>query len=107
MSISNMKNMIVLKNLPSNMIEEAFVVLKSNVKNKNLEKIENYKVTNSNSNQKNKNEYILKEAEMFVADYISKIENNKKPIKKENIKRIKIWAFIASAIAVLEFFLLI
>ena len=29
MDIHNMKNMVVLKNLPSNIIEEAFVVLKN------------------------------------------------------------------------------
>ena len=27
MEVSNMKNMVVLKNLPSNIVEEAFVVL--------------------------------------------------------------------------------
>jgi len=32
MDIQNMKNMVVLKNLPSNLVEEAFVVLKDNVK---------------------------------------------------------------------------
>ena len=40
MNVSNMKNMVVLKNLPSNIIDEAIVVLKSNTKVKNLEKIE-------------------------------------------------------------------
>ena len=36
-----MKNMVVLRNLPSNMIEEAFVVLKNNVKIHRTEAIEN------------------------------------------------------------------
>ena len=31
MDISNMKNIIVLKELPSNMVEEAIVILKSNI----------------------------------------------------------------------------
>lgn len=32
MDVSNMKNIIVLKNLPSNLVEEAIVVLKENKK---------------------------------------------------------------------------
>ena len=32
MDISQMKNIVVLKNLPSNMVEEAIVVLKPNIK---------------------------------------------------------------------------
>ena len=38
-----MKNMVILKNLPSNMVEEAFVVFKNNVKIHKTEKIENQK----------------------------------------------------------------
>ena len=30
MDISNMKNMVVLKNLPSNIVDEAIVILKNN-----------------------------------------------------------------------------
>ena len=40
METSNMKNMVVLKNLPSNLVEEAIVILKSSKKVKKLEKIE-------------------------------------------------------------------
>ena len=43
MKDSNLKNIVVLKNLPSNIVEEAFVVLKSNKYIKELEKIENTK----------------------------------------------------------------
>ena len=32
MSIESMKNMVVLRNLPSNIVEEAIVILKPNVK---------------------------------------------------------------------------
>lgn len=34
METSNMKNIVVLKNLPSNIVEEAIVILKGNKKNK-------------------------------------------------------------------------
>ena len=36
MESSNLKNMVVLKNIPSNIIDEAIVVLKSNKKAKKL-----------------------------------------------------------------------
>ena len=43
MEESKLKNMVVLKNLPSNLIEEAIVILKSNKKVKKLEKIDKQK----------------------------------------------------------------
>lgn len=105
MDVSKMKNMVVLKNLPSNIVDEAFVVLKTNKKVKKLEKIENHKnKINQEENKKDK-EYVLKEAEMLVNDYISKIENKQnKKIKKtqNNTKKIKIWAYISTLVAVLE-----
>lgn len=107
MDDSNMKNMVVLKNLPSNIIEEAFVVLKANARVKKTEKVENFKSLDSNNDNKNDNKYFLKEAEMLVSDYIAKIEENKKPTKKNNVKRLKTVAFISSAVALLEFLLLI
>lgn len=45
MSIESMKNMVVLRNLPSNIVEEAIVILKPNIKLKNLDLAEN-KTTN-------------------------------------------------------------
>ena len=41
MNENKMKNMVVLKNLPSNIVEEAYVVLKPNKNYKNLQKQEN------------------------------------------------------------------
>mgnify|MGYP000888953622 FL=1 len=79
METSNLKNMVVLKNLPSNIVDEAIIVLKANKKTKKLQKIENKKILENQESKKDK-EYILKEAEMIVNNYISKIEN------KENDK---------------------
>lgn len=45
METSNMKNMVVLKNLPSNLVEEAIVILKSSKKVRKLEKIEKKRKT--------------------------------------------------------------
>ena len=80
MEDSKLKNMVVLKNLPSNIVDEAIIVLKSNKKVKKLQKIEKDKQTSENKEEKKDKEYILKEAEMIVNNYISKIEN------KDNIK---------------------
>lgn len=78
MESSKLKNMVVLKNLPSNIVDEAIIVLKANKKVKKLQKIEQNKKSTSNENDKKDKEYILKEAEMLVSNYISKIENNEK-----------------------------
>ena len=105
----NMKNMVVLKNLPSNIVDEAFVVFKSSKKIKNLEKVEQNKIKGNNGINKNK-EYFFKEAEMLVNDYIDKIENkDKKDVINVNSKgrKIKLWAFISTGIAILEWFVLI
>lgn len=107
MEVSNMKNMVVLKNLPSNIVEEAFVVLKANKKVKKLERVENNKKVSGESLNKKENDYMLKEAEMLVSNYISKIESkeknetNKKIEWKKN-KNIKKYACFSTAVAVIE-----
>ena len=76
MDISNMKNMVVLKNLPSNIIDEAYVILKPNSKIKKVEYTQ--KKSETNTEQKEKSEdYIIKEAEMIITNYISSIEKDK------------------------------
>ena len=86
MESSKLKNMVVLRNLPSNIVDEAIIVLKPNKKVKKLQKIEQNKKIQSNENAKKDKEYILKEAEMLVNNYITKIENNKKDIFNKDIK---------------------
>lgn len=77
METSNMKNIVVLKNLPSNIVEEAIVILKGNKKIKKLELVDN-KNKNKLTSQEGKNkEYILKEAEMLVSNYINNTQKNK------------------------------
>lgn len=82
MNNSNMKNMIVLRDLPSNMIEEAIVVLKSNIKLKNYEFVDNKKEQNGSKNLSKPKEYIIKEAENIISNYISKIERPKENERK-------------------------
>lgn len=85
METSKMKNMIILKNLPSNIIEEAIVVLKPNKKILNAaEHINN----NYNESKPYKEDYIIKEAQMVISNYISEIKENKKEkeIKFKNME---------------------
>ena len=77
MESSDMKNMVVLKNLPSNMVEEAIIIFKEAQKVKQKELIDKRKNLNENEIQTKSKEYILREAEMLVTDYINKIENKK------------------------------
>ena len=83
MEASNLKNMVVLKNLPSNIVDEAIIVLKTNKKAKKLQKIE--KNNQIDKEEKRDKDYILKEAEMLVNSYISKVEI--KDIKKDNVSQ--------------------
>ena len=86
MDTSSLKNIVVLKDLPSNIVEEAIVVLKENQKIQKLELIDKSKKQNkeqmpikteTEKNTKSK-DYIVKEAQMLISDYISKIENKNK-----------------------------
>ena len=85
MQSSDMKNMVVLKNLPSNMVEEAIIIFKETQKVKQKELIDKGKKVNSTEMQSKSREYILKEAEMLVTDYINKIENKKKLSNNKDI----------------------
>ena len=104
------KNMIILKDLPSNMVEEAYIVLKSNKMIKKLQKTDKKINKEGNFEDENKeNQYVLKEAEMVVSNYIKEIETSEKNTKtdtKKN-KRIKRYAFLSSIIIILQFILLI
>lgn len=118
METSYMKNMVVLKNLPSNLVEEAIVIFKSSkrVKElKNLEKLDKLEKNNLFNGEpiKKEKDYILKEAEMLVNSYINKIEV--KHEKKQNIimknrkkyMRLKRYAYISSIIIFVQALLLI
>lgn len=86
MNSNKLKNIIVLKNLPSNIIDEAFIILKNNKKIKTLERIEKQSA-GKESKEKN-DEYIVKEAEMVISNYLSKIEKDKQ-IKSHSLKQME------------------
>ncbi len=84
--MSDMKNMIVLKNLPSNLVEEAIIILKEN------NKIHKYQTISSNEEnmeeEKEQIGYIVKDAEMVIKSYLDRIENNS-PKKESTIKKLE------------------
>ena len=104
-----MDNIILLKNLPSNLVEEAIVVLKENHKLPAAER--KYVVENRKVKEEKQENYIIKEAEMLVMDYIQKLENRKQ--KRENMdwlqkyKQVKRWNYalivISAIVGVLGF----
>ena len=95
MEINNMKNIVVLKDLPSNMIEEAFVILKSNVKIHNRQaveqkekKLEDVKSHKSKKNNKEvSNNYIVTEAQMIIKEYAQTLEVGKEAYKKKELEQ--------------------
>ena len=111
METSKLKNMVVLRNLPSNLVDEAIIVLKSNKNIKKLEKIETNRGTSLEKTKKDK-EYILKEAEMIVNEYMSKIENkDKKEIfnkeAKIKYKKLRKYAIVTTVICAIQTILII
>jgi len=105
MNISQMKNMIILKDLPSNILDEAIVILKNNAKVKNREKIENRNSNNFGEKQKDDYNFVIKEAEYIIQDYIKGIENPKvakTKIRDINIKykRLQISSFLLGVTAI-------
>ena len=105
---NNLKNIVVLKNLPSNIIEEAIVILKSNKYAKKFQMIEKNNNKELEQKESKGNDYIIKEAEALLSSYISKIENNKiieRPNKalKEKYKRLKQYSIIVTIFFAISF----
>ena len=78
-----MKNMVVIKNLPSNIVEEAWVVIKPELKNKEKEFIKRMKNNNFNNNAESS--YVIAEAETVISDYLKSINSYQDKKKYSNI----------------------
>ena len=77
----DMKNIIVLKDLPSNIIDEAIVILKDNkIKRKDNNCDAPILYTNMN---------VAEEAKKVIAEYIERIETSNREKKSEQILLIK------------------
>ena len=71
MNISNMKNIIVLRNLPSNLVDEAIVVLKENKKVKKYQYADDIKGDNVDKQKKKtgKTAYIARYSNIYKHYY--------------------------------------
>ena len=103
MNTSKMKNMVILKDLPSNIIDEAIIILKPNIKVKNFDMAESKKSSYKNDgNKRDSKDYIVNEAQMVISNYISNIEAQKdiryKKLEKENKNKTLKTAMITLAI---------
>lgn len=98
MKMNNMKNIVILKNLPSNIIEEAIVVVKNkkqilddvDVNNKNKNEVQGY-MSNDDFKKMEKikqesREYVVKEAESVIANYLEKVSDRERRKKRKNIE---------------------
>ena len=111
MNTGSVKNIVILKDLPSNLVEEAIIFLKENQKLKKLELIDvDIKKKKRDTIEKGETvktksskDYIVNEAQMLIADYIYKLENKN---RKEDIsykklqKRYKLLKKISMALAI-------
>ena len=107
----NMKNIIVLKEVPSNLVEEAIVILKENVDLKKHEAL-NSKKENVKIGAKvkgNSKDYLIKEAESIVSNFISNLEkpkqleitNRKLEEKYKRVKHLSIFLGITTVFGIL------
>ena len=98
MKMNNMKNIVILKNLPSNIIEEAIVVVKNkkqifddvDINSKNKNEVQGY-MSNDDFKKMEKikqesREYVVKEAESVIANYLEKVSDRERRKKRKNIE---------------------
>lgn len=83
MQLSKMKNIIVLRGMSSNVVDEAIVVLKPNIK---LKQSEYHPKGKKVYNDKNKKMIVAKEAEDTINSYIKRIQRESKIKEDEKLK---------------------
>ncbi len=89
--MENMRNIIRLKDVPSNTIEEAIIIFKENKKAKKFEFSNKFTQNNGENNDDKK--YVIKEAELIISDYLKNSENDSLDLKTKN-KRLKLTSII-------------
>ena len=107
MDINNMRNIVILKDLPSNLVEEAIVVLKDNQKIKRFEYADNLSDDFLNvDDRNNEDEFVVREAELLVSSYIDKFEE-KNYCSKDESKLQKKYRIMKMCSIFLLFFLVV
>ena len=107
MQKNNLKNIVVLRNLPSNLIDEAIVVLKSNKYARKLQLAEKNLTSQYEGNEVT-DDYVIKEAENVISNFIAKTEKKNDNKKSNNniemkYKKIKAYSVFVSILLVLFF----
>ena len=90
MSNSNLRNIVVLNNLPSNLVEEAIIVLKSRKDVKKFELIEKSNFIISKKN-KEKSDYVIKEydLDLILGDSDENRHASEQKTEQEDPERLK------------------
>ena len=81
---NKLKNIIVLKGMASNVVQEAIVVLKPNI---DLENPRTYNKEKNFVGKNNKKKSVVLEAEYVINNYIKEIENTSTKRKKRNLEK--------------------
>lgn len=97
------KNIIRIKDFPSNTIDEAILILKENKRAKKYECTSKFK----NMNYKNESDesMIVKEAEFIISDYLDKDDSDKKSKNRKKIRRLKISNIILASALIISIIL--
>ena len=97
---NKLKNIIVLKGMASNIVDEAIVILKPNI---DLEKSSNY-VKNKDGNAKSKKKKsVVSEAEYIINNYIQEIEKTNSKRKNKRIEKNYKYSKILNIVLVIAF----
>lgn len=100
-----MKNMVVLKNLPSNMVEEAIIIFKETSKIKARDVINKTNSINQIQEKGKSKDIIFKEAEILINDYVKKIEQQKNKNlfnQKINNKFLKKYSLVVTILCIIS-----
>lgn len=85
--MDNVRNIVRLKDIPSNIIEEAIIILKQN------KKVKKYEYSSKFSKSKDENDdekkYVIKEAELIISEYLKESDSVEQELKKKN-RRLKV-----------------
>lgn len=124
MDVNGMKNIIILKNLPSNILDEAIIVVKEKKKALDIDCLKNSKAKERKKEEilqgymkdedlkkfekieKDNRQFVVKEAELVINNYLQRIEDNKNIIDKNKLKikynKLKYINFVLLAISILS-----
>jgi len=85
---NDLRRIVLLKNMPSNIVEEAIVVLKANkLSEKKNKKIECFEMKNKFTKNEKEEDFIIKEAQNVILEYVKTLENTKKDKNTINLEK--------------------